>query len=314
MATVFAVTIDGTMPGSLLRPLDFLAPIRVVGADARAFLQGQLSNDVVGLDTGHCQLASINSAQGRVQAVVTLIPDSAGLIMLLPASMAAGTLQRLRKYVLRSKVTFTEPQAGCVARAATAAGVTAAGLPCPAHPGEAATQGSVTVVHWHGSDDNGLSRFLIVGPAADLPVAADAEPADAAWRLADIRAGLPQVLPETHESFVAQMLNLDLVGGISFTKGCYTGQEIIARTHYRGAIKRRMLRFAADCAPPPPGTRVLEGDATAGEVVDAEATATGCELLAVVSLAQKDAPLKVAAPFDAPLQALPLPYAITEPS
>ena len=172
----------------------------------------------------------------------------------------------------------------------------------------------MTIVQWHGPDAQGAPRFLVVGPAAELPVAAEADPADADWRLADIRAGLPQVLPETHESFVAQMLNLDLVGGISFTKGCYTGQEIIARTHYRGAIKRRMLRFAADCPPPPPGTRVLEGEATAGEVVDAAATDSGCELLAVVSLAQKDAALTLADPFAAALQSLPLPYAVTEPS
>jgi len=303
-----------TMSSTLFKPLGTIAAIRVAGADARTFLQGQLSNDVLGLDTGHCQLASVNSAQGRVQAVVTLVPDGDGLLLLLPASMAAGTLQRLRKYVLRSKVTFTEPQAGFVVRAATAAAVNAAELPCPARPGECATQGTVTIVHWHGPDEQGAARFLGVGPATELPVATDADPADAIWRLADIRAGLPQVLPGTHESFVAQMLNLDLIGGISFTKGCYTGQEIIARTHYRGAIKRRMLRFAADCPPPPPGTRVLEGDAPAGEVVDAEATPGGCELLAVVSLAQKDAALKIAGPFDAALRSLPLPYPLTEPS
>ena len=75
------------------------------------------------------------------------------------------------------------------------------------------------------------------------------------WHAADIRAGLPQVYPQTHESFVAQMLNLDLLGGVSFEKGCYTGQEIIARTHFRGTVKRRMLRYAAACPAPAPGTR-----------------------------------------------------------
>ncbi len=114
------------------------------------------------------------------------------------------------------------------------------------------------------------------------------------WRLAEIRSGLPQVLPETHESFVAQMLNLDLLSGISFDKGCYTGQEIIARTQYRGAIKRRMFRFSAACPPPQPGTRILQGDQHAGDVVDAAATPEGCELLAVVSLAQRDAALELA--------------------
>ncbi len=294
-----------------LRPLSFLVPIRVSGADARPFLQGQVSSDVAGLDAEHCQLASINSAQGRVQAVITLVPAGDGLIMLVPAMMAATVLQRLRKYVMRSKVTFTDPEPHFVARMATGPAVAAAGLACPLQPGHCLQQGTVTVVRW--LDPDAAARFVLLGPAADLP-APDSDPADSEWRLADIRAGLPHVLPETHESFVAQMLNLDLIGGISFTKGCYTGQEIIARTHYRGAIKRRMLRFAAACPPPPPGTRVLDGDAPAGEVVDAAATPNGCELLAVVSLAHKDAAVKLAGPFDATLQRLPLPYAITEPS
>lgn len=304
-----------TMVHSLFKPLDSLVPIRVSGADARAFLQGQLSNDVAGLDAGHCQLASVNSAQGRVQAVITLVPAGDALIMLVPATMATGVLQRLRKYVLRSKVQFTDPQADYVVRSATTAALAAAGLPCPARSGECLHQGTVTVVRWHDPDPDpdATARYLLLGPAADLP-ALNTDSADDDWQLADIRAGLPQVLPETHESFVAQMLNLDLLGGISFTKGCYTGQEIIARTHYRGAIKRRMLRFAANCAPPPPGTRVLEGDAPAGEVVDAAATPAGCELLAVVSLAQKDAALTLASPHVTALASLPLPYAITEPA
>jgi folate-binding protein YgfZ len=313
MTTDFAVTMPGRMTSSHLRPLGFLVPIRVSGADARTFLQGQLSSDVAGLDAGHCQLASLNSAQGRVQSVITLVPAGDGLHMLVPATMVTGVLQRLRKYVLRSKVTFMEPPPDFVVRAASEPALASAGLTGPGQPGGCVQQGTVTVVRWYDANPDAPARFLLLGPAADLR-APDSGPADSEWRLADIRAGLPHVLPETHESFVAQMLNLDLIGGISFTKGCYTGQEIIARTHYRGAIKRRMLRFAAACPPPPPGTRVLEGDATAGEVVDAAATDSGCELLAVVSLAQKDAALKLAGPFDATLQSLPLPYAIAEPS
>jgi tRNA-modifying protein YgfZ len=130
------------------------------------------------------------------------------------------------------------------------------------------------------------------------------------WQLAGIRAGLPQVYPQTDEAFVAQMLNLDLLGGVSFEKGCYTGQEIIARTHFRGAIKRRMFRFEGACPPPTPGTRVLIGGQHAGDVVDAAATSTGCELLAVISLAQQDAELELETNPGAPLKKLPLPYSV----
>jgi len=130
------------------------------------------------------------------------------------------------------------------------------------------------------------------------------------WQLAGIRAGLPQVYPETYESFVAQMLNLDLLGGIAFEKGCYTGQEIIARTHFRGAIKRRMFRFRSEGPPPAPGTRVLAGEQHAGDVVDAAATSEGCELLAVVSLAQQDAELELESDRGVGIKKLPLPYSL----
>jgi len=128
------------------------------------------------------------------------------------------------------------------------------------------------------------------------------------WRLAGIRAGLPQVYPETHEAFVAQMLNLDLLGGVSFEKGCYTGQEIIARTHFRGAIKRRMFRFECASPPPAPAARILAGDQHAGDVVDAAPTSEGCELLAVISLAQQDAVLELQTHRGVHLRKLPLPY------
>lgn len=140
-------------------------------------------------------------------------------------------------------------------------------------------------------------------PAIELPEGHPYRESD--WRLAGIRAGLPQVYPQTHEAFVAQMLNLDLLGGVSFEKGCYTGQEIIARTHFRGAIKRRMFRFECAGPPPVPGTRVLAGEQHAGDVVDA----AGGELLAVISLAQQDAELQLEG--GAEIKKRPLPYALS---
>jgi folate-binding protein YgfZ len=230
-----------------------LGTLLVSGADARAFLQGQLSADVDALTPARPMLATCNSAQGRVQAVLWLVERSNGIELFLPASLAERIAARLRKYVLRSKVKID------------------------------------------------------VAPAAidltELP--AYREPNG---QLAGIRAGLPQVYPETYEMFVAQMLNLDLLGGVSFEKGCYTGQEIIARTHFRGAIKRRMFRFECACPPPAPGARVLAGEQHAGDVVDAAATDEGCELLAVINLAQADAELELESNRGARLRQLPLPY------
>jgi folate-binding protein YgfZ len=232
-----------------------LGSLLVSGADARSFLQGQLSADIDALTPARALPASCNSAQGRVQAVLWLTERADGIALLLPASLTERIAARLRKYVLRSKVKIDESPA-------------AAG---------------------------------IVEPAAYR---------ERDWQLAGIRAGLPQVYPETYESFVAQMLNLDLLGGIAFEKGCYTGQEIIARTHFRGAIKRRMFRFGSEGPPPAPGTRVLAGEQHAGDVVDAAATSEGCELLAVVSLAQQDAELELESDRGVGIKKLPLPYSL----
>lgn len=232
-----------------------LGALRVSGADARSFLQGQLSADIDALAPARALLSTCNSVQGRVQAVLWLMEQGDGVELILPASMIERTLARLRKYVLRSKVAIA---------AATA-------------PFE------LPATHAYREPD---------------------------WRLAGIRAGLPQVYPETHETFVAQMLNLDVLGGVSFEKGCYTGQEIIARTHFRGAIKRRMFRFGSASAPPAPGTRILAGDQHAGDVVDAAATDAGSELLAVINLTQQDAALELESNRGDALQKLSLPYAI----
>jgi tRNA-modifying protein YgfZ len=278
--------------------LERLGALLASGADVRGFLQGQLSADVDRLTRNRMVLTSCNSAQGRVQAVLWLIERSDGIAAILPAELLDATLARLRKFVLRAKVTL---------RAAEAAiyGCEAASLPDSLRPAttfDHIEHERVSYVGWPGG-----TRVLILGPPT-YSTARDAR-IEAEWRLADIRAGLPQVYRQTHEAFVAQMLNLDLLDGISFEKGCYTGQEIIARAHYRGAIKRRMLRFAANCPPPAPGARVVSDDQHAGDVVDAAATSDGCELLAVVNLAQTDKALQLDEPR-ATLSPLALPYEI----
>jgi folate-binding protein YgfZ len=227
----------------------------VSGADARTFLQGQLSADIDALTPARALLASCNSPQGRVQAVLWLLERADGIALILPASLLERIAARLRKYVLRSKVKI---------------------------------------------DESPVVTDLVEPPAYR----------ERDWQLAGIRAGLPQVYPETYETFVAQMLNLDLLGGVAFEKGCYTGQEIIARTHFRGAIKRRMFRFQCASAPPAPGTRVLADEQHAGDVVDAAATAGGCEVLAVINLAQADAGLELESNRGVALEKLPLPYAL----
>ncbi|HYM34336.1 MAG TPA: hypothetical protein VET48_03015, partial [Steroidobacteraceae bacterium] len=222
--------------------------ILVTGADASSFLQGQLSCDMDALTRDRPLLAAINSAQGRVQAVVNVLERDEGIVLLVVSEMAERTIQRLRKYVLRSKVKIEKV-------------------------------------------DSSLAAAYSLPPTASL--------------LEQLRAGIPHIFPQIYEAFVAQMLNLDSLGAISFNKGCYTGQEIISRAHYRGAVKRRMYRFAANCSPPAPGTRVLSNNEHAGDVVYAAATEQGCELLAVVSLTHIDSTLTIDAHA---LSKLSLPY------
>jgi len=283
--------------------LEQLAAISVSGADARSFLQGQLSFDLERLTVDYVELASVSSAQGRVQAVVWLVLRSdASILLLVPRNIVDTLVARLRKFILRAKVKIEPGTSLSVGLLSTGA------LPSP--PRGHVESGSISVIHWP-APTGGAARGLIIAPIThpmpDDPVR------EAQWHLESIQAGLPQVFPATNEVFVAQLLNLDLLQGISFDKGCYTGQEIIARMHFRGQVKRRMFRFAFAGSPPAPSTRVVSNGDHAGDVVDSAAVASGgSELLAVISLSQRDAVLQIdGAAGGQALKPLPLPYEVT---
>ena len=171
-------------------------------------------------------LAALSNAQGRVLAVLRLLFVAEDQVLIvLPAELAESVRQLLQKYVLRAKVT--------IAPASTTWRVY--GVTGP-------DAGAAAVTRMYMTMDAGGWRQLIVAPRGEaLP---EAEPATReSWRLADIEAGMPELFAATSGILVAQMLNLDLLDAISLTKGCYTGQEVIARAHYRGQVKRRMQRF-----------------------------------------------------------------------
>ncbi|HEX3913778.1 MAG TPA: hypothetical protein VHW71_09750 [Steroidobacteraceae bacterium] len=220
--------------------LAHLGILRFTGADALSFLQGQLSNDTQRLAEGRPLLAAYSSAQGRVLAVIYLLPHSSGIAAILPRETLAPTLERLRKFVLRAKVRIEDAGESLLV---------AGRFGAAAHDarGGYVERGGVGVAPVHGD----AGRSLVIGAADGIAPADDAQLVqfEREWRLADVRAGLPQIYAATSEAFVAQMLNLDLLDGISFSKGCYTGQEIIARTQHLGRIKRRLHRLLL-----PPGT------------------------------------------------------------
>lgn len=224
--------------------LAYLGVLRIGGADALPFLQGQLSNDLLAVQRGASLLAACSSAQGRVLAVMRLFAHAAGVVAVLPRELVGPTAAHLRKYVLRAKVQLEDASdalgvGGCVGADA----LRRAGLEVPG-PRQCLQREDVSVASVCGDSQ----RFWVVAPPATLaqrlqgPTASTAD-FERDWRLRDVTAGLPQVYLATRESFVAQMLNLDLLDGISFTKGCYTGQEIIARTQHLGRIKRRLFKL-----------------------------------------------------------------------
>jgi folate-binding protein YgfZ len=193
------------------------------GADAASFLQGQLSAEIEKLAEGASTLAGFHNPQGRVIALLAVLHAAPGeLFAVLPRELVAGVAQRLGKYVLRARVRIADESTSW--RVLGAHGV------------DNSAHSSLPPISW------GARRVLLV-PAAGVGNDASDGVARAAWERADVAAGLPQVYASTSENFVSQMLNLDLLGAIAFDKGCYTGQEVIARAHYRGRVKRRLQRW-----------------------------------------------------------------------
>ena len=283
-------------------PLTQLGCLLVQGADADAFLQGQLSNDVAGLKNAQAQLSSYNSPKGRVLALLGLTRGDAGIRVEISADLVASVQKRLRMYVLRAKVQLNDASASLpelgLSGPNAAEWLSRNELPVPATDWDVAERGAIRIVRRPGAID----RFTLQAPAAELAAlwrngSSQLRPCGtAAWRLLDILAGLPSIGVATQEHFVAQMLNLDLLGGISFRKGCYPGQEVVARLHYLGTLKRRMLRaYVSGPAAPGDAVYAADGDGQAvGEVVSAAPHPQhGTALLIVLQLQAATSPLRL---------------------
>lgn len=296
-----------------LMDLSHYGLLRITGADADTFLQGQFANDVREVSPQRVQLNAYCSPKGRVLAVFWLWQRDGDYWMLLPRTLVEATLKRLRLFVMRAQVTLEDVTdryvaIGVAAPATAALWDTVGGLP---EINATATQPDYTVLRLPGAPP----RALIVGPTATLQMLWDTLQAHATpvstteWERLQIRAGLPMVYPETADEFVPQMLNLQAIGGVSFKKGCYPGQEIVARTQYLGALKRRMyLGHLPDGAPPTPGERLTVADTAVGRVVAAVPAARGgSEVLAVVEIAHAQAAIQCGA---APWVPGELPYSL----
>jgi hypothetical protein len=300
--------------------LSHLGLIRARGADAANFLQGQLTSDVRLVTDERAQPSAWCSAKGRMMASFLVFRHAGDLYLQTPRERVAALLKRLRLYVLRAKVELTD--ASDELRRVGVAGDCAAAIlgdPLPADALGVVQRDGVTLVRLPGD----RLRVEIVGAAAAVePLRARAAAKSAVagpdfWALLDIRAGLPTVYDQTAEAFVPQMANLQLIDGVSFTKGCYTGQEVVARMQYLGKLKRRMyLARIAAAEVPPPGTDLYapgsESGQGTGKVVDARRSPAGdVEALVVVETGSAEAgEVRLGGPDGPRLTFATLPYAL----
>ena len=297
-----------------------LGIVTIDGADAADFLQGQLSNDIRALDPGRGQWTSYNSPKGRMLATAYVVrdPDGERYWAFLAAALAQSIAKRLAMFVLRAKVAVRDASAsyrvfGVGGPSALRALEGAFGV-APSAGAMVAFDGTGIIVHLPDG------RMLVAAEAETASLALDrlaghATPAGPpVWDWLGVQAGVPMITPATQDQFVAQAANLDALGGIDFRKGCYTGQEIIARMQYLGRLKERLFAFRTAAMTPAPGTRLYGaafGDQASGTVVNsAPAPHGGARFLAVARIdAANTGPMKIGAPDgpDATREALPYP-------
>ena len=270
------------MPSDLVADLSHNALIAVTGDDATAFLHAQFTNDVQALHVGDAQWNGWCSPKGRLLATFLLLRRAEGYLLMLPAEIAQPVAKRLGMFVLRSKVKIQD-----VSELFARIGIAGrnARLLVASHWGKAPEpmrsvekDGAICVA----LDTERCVAFvpLVAAPAFWDLFSRDWLRAGAdAWEWTSIQAGVPTIVAATQEAFVPQMANFDLVGGVSFKKGCYPGQEIVARMQYRGGLRRRMaLAHLAGDERPAPGQSVYSnafGDQAAGTIVNAAPSPEG---------------------------------------
>jgi folate-binding protein YgfZ len=274
-----------TQPGALftrnfIADADDLGLILVTGDDAQTFLQNQLSNDISHIDKTKSQLSSYSTPKGRMLGIFRILQIDNGYILITTKSLVTDLISRLQIFVLSSRVSLADA-CGHFARFVVHADQLDSSLATllPDEPNAVLQTDSVISLQLSQLDDQHRYLFLCLSleEAQSLwqQFSVDMHIANfESWRLSDIKAGIPNIYPQTGEQFVLQMSNLDLLDGVSFKKGCYPGQEIIARMHYLGKLKRRLFLATMETNQCPlPGDEICTKTATSadgsGMVVDA---------------------------------------------
>ncbi len=313
------------LPDCALFDLSHLGLIKIEGKDAKEFMQGQFTNDAREITPEKSQLSGYCTPKGRMLALFRIVEHENVYLLQLPFMLQDDVQKRLQMFVLRSKVVISNESdnLACIGLAGGCAEELIKEVI------DAAPDKTDKVVHGSGIScirmGGKIPRFQLIIPAAQATqlwqrLANKATPTDTAmWKLLAVRAGEPTVYPETVEAFVPQMTNMQLVNGLSFKKGCYTGQEVVARMQYLGKLKRRMYRAMVDSVSPPlPGNELFASDSTsgqgAGHIVEAALSPDGgYEVLAVVEISSHDNNDVHLDSIDGPqLQFQALPYAFDQ--
>ena len=290
-------------------PLPHLGVIRVEGDEAATFLQGQLTQDVVLLGPGEARLAAFCSAKGRMQAsFVAVRRGPTEILLVCSADILQQTLKRLSMFVLRAKARLTDASAAFDLFGLC--GVTAnAVLPQAGAPWEKTDVGAAHVVRLYPAD--GVPRALWIAPAGE-PLPTGPALSNALWLWSEVRSGVATVTAPVVDAFVPQMLNYESVGGVNFKKGCYPGQEVVARSQFRGTLKRRgfLVHGEAELAAGRELFHSSDAEQPCGTVAQAAAAPAG-GWDAIVSMqvaAAQDGALTAGRPDGPRLSLLPLPY------
>lgn len=285
---------------TIIADLSHLGVIRVQGDDAMTFLQGQTTNDLSKLDAGTGHLNGYCSPKGRLLASFYIIMRDGAYYIIIERELLPAVLKRLKMFILMSKVEMEDVSDDWVLIGLNGADAIKllSGIAGPVVESNysVSQNGAYTVLNLPGTQ-----RFLVLSEAGNAinlwnTISKDAVSVGCQnWKLTDIRAAVPTIYEETVDAFVPQMVNMQALQGVSFKKGCYTGQEIVARMQYLGTLKRRMYRGSVASADEiSPGTPVYSAISTsgqgAGKIVDAQPSpAGGYEFLAVIEIASAEA-------------------------
>jgi folate-binding protein YgfZ len=285
--------------------LDEYVILKISGADRRDFLQGQLTQDVGALSSEQSALTGWTNAKGRLLFVGQLIEWNDAIYLPLRAEIAAGVVRRLNMFVLRAEVSIELSDLRIAGLSGQPGGpISIGGIELPADPGACRSTDAACLARVAGDP----ARAWLIGDAGESSSAENSNQ----WQRSNIFTGLPEITTGSSEQFTPQMLNLDLLGAISFTKGCYVGQEIVARTQNLGRIKRRMYRFRTETENAfEPGQALYGPDELTGKIVSCAREGAVTDLLAVIAIESAEKEWFADAERRTALDRKPVPYSIT---